>query len=329
MAIGSGIGAQLGLVSEVTFNTPVAVSRFLEFNSENLQYHKKVAIGSGLRAGGKVPRVARRVITTSDVTGDFLLDLPTRSLGLLLSLATGSAPSAVVVSAAAVYSYTFTLADLLGKSATIQVGVPQYGGTVVAKTISGAKVKGFELSVANGGIAVGKFEIDGAAMSTAIALATASYANFATTNIFHFAQGALTVDATPVANVKDFSITVDNAIKPDRFNLGNAGVKAEQVIQGFRKIHGKMVAEFTDSVLMNKFLNDTSAAIVLTFTGALIGATAFKETLTITIPAAKFDADTPNVAGPGVVDLSMAFEGYDDGTNEPLTIFYQTADAAL
>ena len=67
---------------------------------------------------------------------------------------------------------------------------------------------------------------------------------------------------------------------------------------------------------------------MVTFTGAVI-ANAATEKLTITIPAAKFDADTPNVAGPGVVDLAMTFTVYDDGTNQPLTIAYQTADSSL
>jgi hypothetical protein len=53
------------------------------------------------------------------------------------------------------------------------------------------------------------------------------------------------------------------------------------------------------------------------------------EKLVITIPAAKFNADTPNVSSPGVIDLGMTFDGYDDGTNPPLTIVYQTADSAL
>ena len=89
-----------------------------------------------------------------------------------------------------------------------------------------------------------------------------------------------------------------------------------------------MTAEFTDTTLLNAFLADTTTALVLTFTGAVI-AGGQNEKLTITIPAAKFNADTPNVPGPGVIDLAMTFDAYDDGTNQPLTIVYQTADSAL
>jgi Phage tail tube protein len=325
MAIGSGIGSQLGIAAETTFNTPVTVTRFYEFTSENLNYNKRVAVGMGLRAGGQLPRSQRRVVTTTDVTGDIVLDLPTRGLGLLLGQAMGTSPSPTTVTTG-VYSYSFTLGDVYTRSFTAQVGVPQYGGTVTPKTVGGAKIQGFELGVAVGGIATGKFTIDAASLTTSTALATASYSPIS--NLFHFAQGAITVAGSSVANIKDFTVTVGNTLKADRYNLGASGIKAEQVIGGFRKISGKLTAEFTDTTLLAAFLADTTTALVLTFTGATI-ALGQSEKLSITIPAAKFNADTPNVQGPGVVDLSMTFEAYDDGTNQPLTIVYQTADAAL
>ena len=325
MAIGSGIGSQLGIATETTFNTSVTVTRFYEFTSENLNYNKKTAVGMGLRAGGLLPRSNRRVVTTFDAGGDIMLDLPTRGLGLLLSHAMGSTPSGVTTTTG-VYSYSFTLGDVYGRSFTAQVGVPQYGGTVTPKTVGGSKIQSFELSVSNGGIATGKFTVDGASMTTGTSLATASYST--TGNLFHFAQGALTVDGSSVANVKDFTLTVDNALKQDRYNFGSSGAKAEQVINGFRKVSGKMTAEFTDTNFFTKYYADTATALVLTFTGAVI-AGGQNEKLTITIPAVKFDADTPNVQSPGVVDLAMSFEAYDDGTNQPLTIAYQTADSAL
>lgn len=325
MAIGSGIGSQLGIAAETTFNTPVTVTRFYEFTNESLNYQKKVAVGMGLRAGGLLPRSQRRVVTTSGVKGEINLDLPTKGLGLLLSLATGSSPSPTTLTTG-VYSYTFTLGDLAGKSFTTQVGVPQYGGTVTPKTIGGCKVDSFEIAVANGALATGKFSVDGASFTTATALATASFS--ASTNIFNFAQGAVTVDGNSVANIKDFSMKVENTIKDDRYNLGASGIKAEQTINGFRKITGKITAEFTDTTLLTKFLNDTATGLALTFTGNTL-AGSYKESLSITISAAKFDGDAPQVGGPEVIDVSFTFEAYDNGTDQPLTIVYQTSDSAL
>jgi hypothetical protein len=305
MAIGSGIGSQLGIATETTFNTPVAVSTFYEFTNENINYHKNISVGLGLRAGGQVARSGRRVVTTSDATGDINLDLPTKGLGLLLSYAMGGTVQT---------SGTYTLGDVYGKSFTAQVGVPQYGGTVTPKTIAGCKISSFEISAAQSAIATGRFTIDGASFTTSTSLATASFPSG--NSVFHFAQGAITVDGSSVANIKDFTLSVDNVLKTDRFNLGSAGVKAEQIINGFRAITGSLTAEFTDTTLLAKFLADTSAALVLTFSGPS------SSVLSITLPAVKFDGDAPQVGGPEVIDINFTFQAYDNGTDQPLTIVY-------
>jgi hypothetical protein len=217
-------------------------------------------------------------------------------------------------------AFTFTLGDVYTKSFTTQVGVPQYNGTVTPKTLGGCKISSFELAVSNAGFATGRFSVDGASFTTATALATASYST--STNLFHFAQGAVTVDGTAVANIKEFSLTVDNALKADRFNLGASGVKSTQVINGFRKITGTMTAEFTDTTLLTKFLADTTASLGMTFTSG-------SDSLAITVSAVKFDGEAPQVGGPEVIDVNFSFEAYDNGTDAPLTIVYTTADAAL
>lgn len=325
MAYGAGVGASLGIVTETTFNTYAAVSRFYEFNSEDIKYNKNVQVGMGLRAGGVLPRSQRRVVTTSDASGSIKMDLATRGLGLILAHSTGTFASPTTVTTG-VYSYVFTLGDTSTTSMSVQVGVPQLGGTVTPKTVTGAKVNSFELGVSNGGIATGTFNLDAAGFTTAQSLATPSYSS--AYNVFNFAQGAITVDGSPVANIKDFTLSVENSLKTDRYNLGSSGLKSQQIISGFRKISGTLTAEFTDTTLLTKFLNDTTTALSLSFTGATIAST-YKESLTITVSAVKFDGDVPAVAGPEAVEVSMSFQGYDNGTDAPLTITYQTADSAL
>lgn len=314
MAIGSGLAAQLGIATESTFNTPVAVTRFYEFTDESLNLNKNRATSQGLRAGGQLPRLERTVITTSDVTGDVSLDLTTKGLGLLLAHATGTFPTKTAG------AFTFGLGDIGASSFTCQVGVPQYGGTVVPKTVSGCKISSWELAVSNAGIATGRFTIDGAAMTTATALATASYP--ASANLFHFAASAISIDGTPVANIRDFTLSVDNAIKADRYNLGAAGTKAAQVHNGFRPVTGTVTAEFTDSVLLNKVMTDATASMTLTFTNGA-------DSLAITVSAVKFNGETPKVSGPEAVDVQFTFEAFDNGSTAPLSIVYTTADSAL
>lgn len=327
MAIGSGIGSSLGIKKESVFGTAVVVDRFYEFNNEGTKYTKNTVVGQGLRNGGLVARANRRVVTTFAGEGDFEVDLQTRGMGLLLSLATGSTPTGTLANGA--YTYLFSASDLLGQSFTTQVCVPQYGGVELYKILNGCKMTNFELSVGAGDIAKAKFSFDSKGFATSsTTTATTAYPNIATTNLFHFAQGAITDNAsTTYANIKDFSLTVDNSLKTDRYNLGSAGSKSEQIINGFRAISGKVTAEFTDTVLLNKFLADTTAGLKLTFTGDVIGSTT--ELLSITIPACKFDGDSPVVSGPGVVDVTFGFTVYDNGIDAPFTITYRTLDSVL
>ncbi len=51
MVIASGLGAQLGLGEESSYNTPVVVPRFLEFNSEGLDADVGVIESRGLGTG--------------------------------------------------------------------------------------------------------------------------------------------------------------------------------------------------------------------------------------------------------------------------------------
>lgn len=325
MTYGAGIGAQLGIATESTFGTYATVSRFYEFNSESTQYRKNTVEGMGLRAGGVLPRSQRRVVATFDAGGEIELDLPTRGLGLLLGHATATLPTPTTVTTG-VYSYVYTLGDPAGKSFSAQVGVPQYDGTVTAKTLTGCKVSSFELAVSNAGIATGKFSVDASGFTTSTALATASYP--ANGSIFHFAQGAVSIDGSAVANVRDFSLSVDNTLKVDRYNLGASGAKSEQLVDGFRKVSGKMTLEFTDTTVFAKVLSDANASVSITFTGATISGS-HKETLTIALSAVKFDGESPAVKGPQLVEIPVSFTAYDNGTDAPLTITYQTADAAL
>ena len=326
MAVGAGIGAQLGVATETTFNTGVTVSHWLEFTSESIKYNKTKVNGVGLRAGGLVTRSQRSIVTKSDASGDISLDFPTRGGLILLAHAMGSFPTPTVPASGA-YQYIFNLGDVYGHSFTAQVGVPQYNGTVTPKTVTGAKISSWELACSTAGLLTGKFTIDAAGFSTSTSLATASYSVLG--SVFSFVGGSVTVAGTAAANIRDFTLTVNNALNTARFNLGGSGVKSEQTHNGFRKITGKVTAEFSDTVLLTAFLNDTSTSIVLNFQGSLITGTTY-ETMNISLAAVKFSSDTPVVNGPGSVDVSFAFDVLDNGSGtSPVVITAITADSAI
>ena len=330
MAVGAGVGASLGVFTEAAFNTfptSITTSKFYEFNSENLKYNKNTKEGMGLRGGGTVTRSQRRLLVTSDASGDFEIDLATRGIGLMLAYSMSNAVSPTTVTTG-VYQYQFTFGDPTGDMFSTQVQIPQYGGTVTTKTLTGCKVSSFELGVSNGDIAKGKFMIDAAGFNTTQSTQSASYTPSSASSLFTFAGASFKIAGNTVTNVRDFTLNVDNALKTDRYNMVATGVKSEQVVNGFRKVTGKMTLEFSDTVALAAFVADTTTSLELNLKGDLISGTNYQN-LNILLPACKFDADTPNVSGPGPIDLSVTFTAYDNGTNEPLTITYITADSTL
>ena len=314
MAYGAGIGASLGIASEDTFNTYKAPDHFTEFTSEGLNYTKNAMASQGLRAGGVLPRVQRRVVTTFAGGGPVSFDLQSRGLGLWLAHAMGSFPSKVGG------SFTFTLGDSNTHSFTTQVGVPQFSGTVTPKTLTGCKITDWTLAVPNAGIATMQATIDAAGFTTAQSLATPSYSTNGT--VFQFAGAAIKLGGSTVAYITDYSLTVANTLKTDRYTIGGAGAKREQIVNGFRSITGTVNAEFIDTTGFAAILADTTVSLQLTLTAG-------SEVLDITVPAVKFEGDAPQVGGPEAVMQTLNFTGFDDGTNAPLTVVYTTADTTL
>ena len=322
MATGTGVQAKLsitpGSAGETAYGTLTAATRGLEFNNENLEYRKNVVQSMGLRGTGSqnLPLSTRRVVTTSDAGGDFEIDLMTRGCGILLAHCMGSFPSYTAG------AYAFTLGDPSSKSFSTQVQVPQYDGTITTKTLKGCKVTGFEIGMDNQGIAKLKTTVDAQALVTDQAAATVTYVNSGSYDPLHFAGANLKVDTVNSTIVKDFTLTVDNALKTDRYNLTANGLKQAPVQNGFRKITGKFAAEFSGTGILAKFLADTNIALQLTITNG-------SSSLDINIPVARLNGSTPTVKGPDAVDVDFEFEVLYDGTNEPLTITYTTADTAL
>lgn len=314
MAYGAGIGASLGIATESTFNTYVAPDHFVEFTSESINYTKNAVVSNGLRAGGVLPRIQRRVVTTTGASGALNIDLASRGIGLLLAHCMGSFPSKVGG------GFTFTLGDPSTKSFTAQVGVPKFDGTIDPKTITGAKVTDWTLAVPNAGLATLSINVDAAGFTRSTGLATPSYSTAG--SVFQFAGAAIKVGGSTVAYVSDFNLTVSNSLKTDRYTIGNAGLKREQIVNGFRAVSGTLNAEFIDTTAYAAILADTTSSLQLTLTSG-------SEVLDITLPAIKFEGDAPQVGGPETIMQALNFTAFDDGTNQPLTMVYTTADAAL
>ncbi|MFF9898502.1 phage tail tube protein [Streptomyces longispororuber] len=328
MAIGSGLGAQMGISAETTYGTFVAPTRFVEFTKESLVLKKTTAQSAGIAAGRLLPLADRRVVTQREVTGSLDLEVTNKAMGALLQALMGTTVTPVQQAATAAYLQTHTLADTAGKSLTIQKGVPLTTGTVTDKSFVGCKVTSAEFSCEVGGMLTASFEIDGRNCDEGQTLAAASYPAMAP---FHFGQMAVKTGTysseTARSGIRKVSIKVERPQAADRFYAGASGLKAEPISNDQVKITGSLEMDYVDTILDDLHTSDAATSLVWEFLGATIEAP-HVETFRVVLPAIKLDEGPPTVDGFEVIKPTIQFTGLYDGTNQP-RIEYMSADATL
>jgi hypothetical protein len=342
MATGTGLDAQLMVGAETAWGTAVTPDHTFEFNDEGLKLDPTFLEPTGLRVGTKYKRASRVSISRKSVSGDITLEHATKGMGLLWkhALASSATPTALTSPA---YEQVHTPGDFRGKGLTIQVGRPEPStGTVRPFTYTGCKVSQWELSVSDNAIPTLKLTFDGRSEDTATALAAPSY--ISGSKVFSFANATLKLGGTASTTSGKTSVTGNTAVATvvtevsvqgaapmaaDRFGIGNAGLKSEQLENDTPTITGSLTAEFNKAELYDLFTNNTTTALVLTLTGDPIGASGSSDTLEVILPAVKLKGASPNVGGPDIVSMSTDFEAYSDESNPPIQVRIVSADATL
>lgn len=332
----------IGFKKEVTYGTGVTVDRFLEFTEESLDYARTYVQGTGMRPGTRVARSARRVLAKDGGAGDISLEVPSRGLGALLEAMLGTGASAAVEGL--LYQQLFTLTkDDYQPSLTIQKGIPRLGQNVVdAYTLRGAVCSSFEFSMANADILKLKTSWTAKEIATDVAYAIPSYPTGF--ELFSFVSAGLTIGGavtvptstdlagggTEVANVRDFTISVDNGHDDGGFNLGGGGKRTRRPAVGYAEVKGKLTAEYDSTLFRDAVASQTPVALVATFEAATEITPGNKPTLQIVVPDIRFEGELPKSNGGDVIAQSLDFTGFD-GLVAPhaLYIAVRTADTAL
>src|SRR6266704_768064 len=346
----SGLSGQGGAVAETTYGTPVTVTRFYEFLSENFQYNPAWLDGAGLKAGQAYNRASRTVVSQADVNGDLTMEHTSGeaataiadSMGFWWKYALGAAFTTPVVVVGTAFAQTHVNGSKAGQFLTVQVGRPQISGvTVQPFTYTGVKVTDWEFSCNDNQIAQLKVTCDGQTELTSTGLAAASYPtpnglfSFANASVFTLGGTASTAAGeTTVAGgsavgsrVTGITITGSNPMKVDRYGLGNSGLKGEPIENAIPTITGTLTTEFfSRTELYDLFKANTTQPMQLDFTkfdsagndanGVAAGPNPYR--LSFIMPAVRFKSGSINVNGPDVLPQSIGFQAYDDGTTNPV-----------
>lgn len=323
MAIRSGLAAQLGAVAEDTWGVYKAPTSFIEFTEESLALAIERIESPGLRANNRVLRTDRWAAGQKRVEGTVSFEAPSKGLGLWLKHALGSVSITTPSGATNSRLHTHTLGDPYGLGLTVQVGRPMSNGTVTPFSYTGCKIDQITLSNSVDEFLVVECEVVGEDEITSESLASASYPTGV--QLFNWTQGVISIAGSSVGVVTDFSVTVANNHKADRYFLG-AATMSEPIIAGMTEVTGSMTVEFDSMTNYNRFVNGTIAAVTAKWTAATAIESTFFPYVEVSLPDVRFDGTTPAVAGPDVLSIELPFKALYDGTDQPITITTQTAD---
>lgn len=328
MAIGSGLGGQIGVAAESSYGTYVAPTRFPEFTKESLKLKKTTAQSAGIAAGRLVPLSSRRRVPQREGGGTVDMEVTTRLMGLFLQNLMGTTVTPVQQAATDAYLQTHVLVDTAGKSLTIQKGVPLTTGVVTRKNFTGCKIISAEFSCEAAGNLMASFEIDARDCEETSVLATASYPVM---SVFDFSQMGILTGAFGAEAVRDgirkMSVKIERPMATDRFYANQAGLKKEPITNDQVKITGSMEGDYVDAVLDNIHTSDAPTSLLWEFVGAEIEDPYF-ETFRIALPSIHVDDEPPAIDGFDVVKTKFAFTALFDGTN-PNKIEYISTDTTV
>lgn len=320
------MNTQFAIVDEVTYGTPVTVTRFYEYDSETIKPQQGRVQSQALRAGNRILRADRFEPFRIGAAGRVRMPVPTKGFGLTLKHMLGSISVGSVSDSN--YTQTATPGTLYGKSFTAQLNRPfNPSGTSQPFTYHGGKITGWTLSCDLDGLLVVELDMDFEDEDTSTSLASASYAS--DFRCFTFAGAELSLGGSAV-EVKNISVSMDNALKTDRRYLRSSSLKKEPVENGRRPIEWACTADFADLTHRDRFTSATRAgalaALVATFNGPIAHGGTTLPQLKITLDAARTDdVGGVNVSGPEALEQELTGVGLLDTTG--ISIEYRTTDA--
>ena len=333
MAIGSGLGSSFGFSAESAYGTYVAPTKFVRHRSASPQKAANRVQGEGIQSGSYGMLLSQFVEATTGAIGNVTFDVQSKGLGVLLNALMGGTVTPVQQGATTAYLQTHTLADSFGKSLSVQVGLPQRGGTVTPSTLKGAKVASVAFQAGVDSVLSATATLDAQAYENSTSLATPSYSSGV--NVFHGGQMTVKLGTygseAAVSGVKSMSATITRGMDVSGYYAGATvpGTKSEPVLNAATVISGSFGVDFINTTDFHaRATANTSTSVVITFVGPVIAST-YYETFTITIPSVIFPSpESFDVADRNVLNATFNWEWRYDGTNLP-TIAYMTTDTTL
>lgn len=335
MAVGSGLGSQIGFAPETTYGTAETPSTWLEARSAGLELQVEHMMSEALRTGLKVQRSDRYVVNKKGVSGEVELDVTSNNMARFLrhcmnddrafsTTKTGSNP----------YTYTYEIGDPAScPSMTLQVGVADIGGTVRRMDATGCFVSEFSLTNSVDEILQLSATIDGRDMvPSASSVTSASYATG--TEPLAFNGGTVSLDGTTTP-VRSFEVSVAHGIDLERYQINSTTLKSRPIRNAMTEITGTVELEFGQgtsattwgtSSLVDKYRAGTTIAVAASWTGSTAITGTDYPSLAVNLDSCLITNCTPVIDGPEVIILSCEFMALDNASDPPIELVYVSSE---
>lgn len=175
---------------------------------------------------------------------------------------------------------------------------------------TGVEFNTLALQVNANAMITGTIGVLGSDMETDTALITgATYDAATTTRPMDSFTGSLTEGGVPIAVVTEVTLNVNNGLST-RYVVGQRNSIRPSI--GRSNVTGTLTAYFENSLLLDKFINDTPSSLAFTLPDGSANELEFE------LPRIVYTGGQPDVTGEGPITLSMPFQATRDpvsGTN--------------
>lgn len=228
------------------------------------------------------------------VGGDISIELSYGSFDDILEALLGGTWTADVLKAGTIRR-SFTLERFFGD---IQSADKPY------HRFTGVEFNTLQLQINANAMVTGTIGVVGKDMVTAsTAITGATYAPISTTSPLDSFTGTLNENGVPIAVITEIQLNLDNGLDP-RFVVGSKTTLRPSI--GRSNVSGQITAYFENSLLLDKFINETESSILFNLPDGA------GNNLKFILPRIKYNGGQPDVQGEGPITLSMPFQALLD-----------------
>lgn len=310
---------------EVTYGTPVALTRSFEAETDGFKRDMMPLVHRGFRAGQHADLSTRQKMINGGGTSTVRVPLLTTGMGMLLRGLFGTVVAPAQQGATPAYLQTYAFDD---EEPTASWTMQMLRALVDATTTQpfthhGCVATGWTFNQEKETLPNLEIAIDFEDVDTSSAAGTATYP---TADMFSWDQCAVTLNAAAI-EPHTFSLNCDLKLDTSRRHLRGSPLKKRPRRNGIPEITGSMVADFTNLNRYTAYANGTTeATLEVAWTGAVISGT-HNYDLRLTMPVVMWQNEgSPEASLDSLTTQPLNFKVLHNITNPAITCAYKSTD---